>query len=154
MNQDRIGTALMLIAAAWTVMLAVTEPGSGASDYFRLLIGITAAAMVVVAFFPRHLYLTGTVLAFTTLGLSLHIGLFGIFGIGIPGLLPPAVFALAMWFIRDRFDGSAVVVISAVVACGLAMIQPQVVMFAFAMIAIVNILLWLGNRISAIRANR
>lgn len=154
MSQDRVGIALMLFAAAWMVMLAVTEPGSGASNYFRILIGITAAAMVVVAFFPRHLYLTGTVLVFTTLGLSLHIGLFGIFGIGLKGLLPAAVFAIAMWFVRDRLDGSAVVVITAVVACGLAMIQPQVVMFAIIFIAIVNVLLWLMNRISALRASR
>src|SRR5699024_5581744 len=117
---------LMLLAAAGTVMLAVTEPGSTASPNFRLTVGVTAAAMVLVAYFPRHLYLTGTVLAFTTLGLSLHIGLFGIFGIGVPGLLPPALFGIAMWFTRDRLDGSAIVVITAVVACGLAMIQPGI----------------------------
>lgn len=149
MNQDRIGMMLMFLAAAWTAMLSVTEPGSGASTWFRVLIGITGAAMVVVAFFPRHLYLTGTVLAFTTLGLSLHIGLFGIFGIGLKGLLPAVIFAIAMWFIRDRLDGSAVVVITAVVACSLAMIQPQVVMFAFLFIAAANVLLWLANRIFA-----
>lgn len=151
MNQDRIGTGLMILAAALTVMLAVTEPGSGASNNFRLLIGITAGAMVLVSFFPRHLFLTGTVLTFTTLGLSLHIGLFGIFGIGLPGLASPIVFAIAMWFVRDRLDGSAVVVISAVVACGLAMIQPQVVIFALLFIVVANVLIWLFNRFSGMR---
>lgn len=154
MNQDRIGMVLMFLAAAWTVMLVITEPGSGASNYFRILIGITAVAMIVVAFLPRHLFLTGTVLAFTTLGLALHIGLFGIFGIGVKGLLPAAIFAIAMWFIRNRLDGSAVVVITAVVACSLAMIQPQVVMFAFTFIAIANILLWIANRVASLRVGR
>lgn len=148
MSLGRIGNVLILVAAAWMAMLAITEPGSGASTYFRTVIGVTAAGMVVVAFFPRHLYLTGTVLAFTMLGLSLHIGLFGIFGIGVQGLLPAAVFGIAMWFIRNRLDGSAVVVMTSLVSCGLAIIQPEVVLFAFAFIGVANLLIWGANRLS------
>lgn len=152
MTQDRIGTALMLAAAGWMISLAFTEPGSGASNEFRVQIGITAAMMLIVAFFPRHLFLTGTVLTFSALGLSLNIGLLGIFGIGVKGLLSAAVFAIAMWFIRDRMDGSAIVVITALAACGLALATPQVLMFAFLFIAVVSVIIWLLNRLSIWRS--
>lgn len=152
MTQDRIGTVLMVAAAGWMLSLAFTEPGSGAATEFWVLIGVAAAMMLIVAFFPRHLFLTGTVLTFSALGLALHIGVLGVFGIGVKGLLSAVLFAIAMWFIRDRLDGSALVVITAVVACGLAIATPEVLIFAFFFIAIVSAIIWLFNRISLWRS--
>lgn len=153
-TQDRIGTALMLMAAAWLTMLAFTEPGNTASTYFRVLLCLTASAIVIVAFFPKHLFLTGTVLIFTVLGLALHIGAFGIFGIGLKGLLPAILLVPAMYLRRDRLDGDPIVVITAAVACGLAIAQPQVVLFAFTVIAAVNIVIWLLKSVSSLRTSR
>lgn len=152
MTQDRIGTVLMVAAAGWMISLAFTEPGSGASTDFRVQIGITVAMMLIVAFFPRHLFLTGTVLTFSALGLALHIGLLGVFGIGVRGLLSAVVFAIAMWFIRDRLDGSALVVITALAACGLGMATPAVLIFALFFVAAVSAIIWIFNRISLWRS--
>lgn len=151
MNQDRTGTALMLAAVAWLVMLVFTEPGVHADPWFRVLVGTIAFIVLVTAFFPRHLFLTGTVLAFVSLGMTLHIGLFGLFGLGITGLVPPALIAISLWLRRDRLDGDAVVVVTAVAACGLSMVQPRVIIIAIVFIAVVNLLIWIVNRTGAWR---
>lgn len=154
MIPDRIGTALMLATSAWLIMLISTDPGVHAENAYRLRVGIIAAFILVTAFFPRHLYLSGTVLAFVSLGLVLNVGLFGLFGLGVNGLIPVLLLAIAMWLSRNRLDATDVVLVTALVACGLAIVQPPVVFFAFVVIAAVNALVWLVNMLGSLRVSK
>lgn len=154
MIHDRIGTALMLIASAWLIMLVATEPGMYAENSYRVRVGIIATIILVTTFFPRHLPLSGTVLAFVSLGLTLHISLFGLFGMDIQGAVPAVVFGLAMWLRRHRLDATDIVLITSLVACGLSVVQPNVVFFTLAVVAAVNLLMWLGNAFGTKRSQR
>lgn len=151
MYQDRIGTVVMLLAGAWMASLAFTDPGEFAAPELRRRIVIVAVGFLVVAFFPQRLNLTGTVLAIAVLGLGLNIGLFGLFGMTWEGLLPAALMVAALWLRRNRLDNDAVVVISAAVAGMIAIVQPQVIMFAITAILVVNIIIWMANLYSGAR---
>ena len=145
MNQDRIGAFLLLIAASWMVLLAFTHPGNTASGNFRYLVLVVAFGLLVLTILPQFNFQTSTALTFSVLGVCLHIGTFGILGIGLKGLLPAAMVVVAMWFRRDRFSGDAVVVVS-VVACCLAIVQANVVIFAWMVIALANLFIWMWKR--------
>lgn len=151
MLQDRIGTALMLIAAAWMASLAFTDPGSHAEPEWRRLVLVTAIGMLIVAFFPRHLNLSGTVLAFTMLGISLNIGIFGLLGLTWEGLIPTALLLIAVLLRRTRLDSDAVVVITAATACVLGFLQPNVILFALTVILVVSLVIWLVNAFRSFR---
>lgn len=152
MGRDQIGTGVMLAAAAWMASLAFTDPGQYAAPELRQRIVVTALVIVLVAFFPRRLNLTGTVLAVTALGLSLNIGLFGLFGMTWEGLLSAALIIVALWLRKDRLDNDAIVVISAAAAGILAVIQPLVILFALVVILAVNVIIWVLNRWSMARS--
>lgn len=152
MTLDRIGTVLMLVASAWLVMLITTESGVYAEPAYRQRVGISAAVILATAFFPRHLYLSGTVLAFVSLGLAVHVGVFGLFGMELQGLVPAVVLALSMWFRRVRLDLTDIVLVTSLVACGLAIVQPNVVFFALTIVAVVNLMIWLSNVLGSFRS--
>lgn len=151
---DRIGTALMLSASAWLIMLVTTEPGVYAEPSYRLRVGIIAAVVIITALLPRHLTLSGTVLAFVALGLALHIGLFGLFGKEIQGLVPVVLIAIAMWMRRERLDATDIVLVTSLVACGLSILQPNIVFIALTIVGIVNLASWIATAIRSARTGR
>lgn len=149
---DRIGTVFILAAAGWLVMLVTTEPGHWAEPQYRQKLAIIAAVVLVSAIFPRHLSLTGTVLAFTALGLTAHVALFGLFGMELKGLVPLLLMAIAMWMRKDRFDADPVVLVSSLVACGLSIVQPLIVFITIAFLFVVNLMMWVFNGIGKMRS--
>lgn len=154
MIQDRFGTALMLVASAWLAMLVMTEPGIYAENNYRMRVGIIAVVVLIAALFPRHLTLSGTVVSFVALGLALNVGFFGLFGMDVQGLVPAALLVIALWLRRHRLDLTDIVLITSVVACGLAILQPNVVLIAVGVVGGVNLLIWAMNAIRSPRASR
>lgn len=149
---ERLGTALMIIASAWLVMLVATEPGVYAEPSYRRRVFIIAAVILVTTLFPRHLTLSGTVLSFVALGLALHIGIFGLFGMEVQGFAPTALLAVAIWLRRHRLDLTDIVLVTSLVACVLAFLQPNIVFITLSVVAVVNVVMWLGGAIGSRRA--
>lgn len=137
MNADRIGTACILIASVWMAALAFIEPGSTASYRTRAVMIGVGLAMLVLALLPLQLNLTGTVLAFICLGLALHMGLFGIFGIGFPGPAPAILVGIGIVCRRARLDQGVLVI--GLVGFSLALWTPLPVLFAMAVVGVVNV---------------
>jgi hypothetical protein len=125
-------------------MLAFIEPGDTASNRVRVMMIGIGIAMFVLALLPAHLNLTGTVLAFICLGLALHMGLFGIFGIGFPGLAPAILVGIGIVCRRARLDQGVLII--GLVGFSLALWTPLPVLFAMAVVGIVNVF-FLVNRI-------
>lgn len=151
---DRIGTALILAAAGWLAMLITTDPGIWADPQYRQKVALIAAVVLVSSVFPRRLALTGTVLAFTALGLSAHVALFGLFGMELKGVVPIVLVAVGMWLRKERYDSDPIVLVSALVACGLSIVQPQIVFVTITFLVIVNLAMWLVNGIRTFRSSR
>lgn len=154
MTFDRTGTALMLITAAWMAMLAFTAPPLELAASFRGDMMTLAIGLLVAALFPRHLELTGTVLVFSAMGVLINLATFQFSEIGWQGVVPTIVFGIALWCRRNRLDLRDVVGVAALVAFGIAIFQPNVVMFAWIVIALVNAVIWLVNGVSSFRRNR
>lgn len=139
MRADRAGTIILLIAAVWMAALAYVPPGDTASTSFRILAVEIGVFILILAIFPAWLNLTGTVLAFTTFGLALHIGLFGIFGFGLEGLPPAILVAIALSLRRDRLDQFAL--IPALLMFSLALWTPFYAMAVWLAIAVGNLVI-------------
>lgn len=154
MNQDRIGTALMLSAAVWVAVLVFTLPPLDVSVPWRSDLIVVTIALLVVAFFPRRLALTGTVLAFSVLGVCINLAIFQFHAIGWQGVVPAVLLAVALWLRRERLDLKDVVGVAALVAFGIAIVQPAIVAFAWIVIAAVNLMLWLMNAMRSSRTSR
>lgn len=154
MNQDRLGTALMLIAAAVFGWLIVDLPSLDVEVPWRNDLIIAAISVLALAAFPRRLELTGTVLALAVLGICINLAIFQYDALGWQGTIPGLLVAFAIWCRRARLDLTDVVGVAAIVAFGIAVFQPAIIAFAFLVIAGVNVLLWLANRIFASPSRR
>lgn len=149
MNQDRVGTAFMLAAAGLLGWLIADLPSLDVEVPWRRDLIVAAIGVVALMVFPRRLELTGTVLAFAVLGICVNLAIFQYDALDWQGFAPAMLVALGIWFRRARLDLTDVVGVSAVVAFGIAVFQPAIIAFAFVVIAGVNALLWLANRIFA-----
>lgn len=154
MNQDRLGTALMLIAAGYLGWLIADLPSVDVEVPWRNDLIIAAIGVLVLAAFPRRLELSGTVLAFAVLGICINLAIFQYDALGWQGIASTVLVAIAIWCRRARLDLSDVVGVAALVAFGIAVFQPAIIAFAFIFIAVANVLLWLANRIFATRPSR
>lgn len=146
MNLDRIGTALLVIAAAWYGWLLFDLPSLDVEVPWRNELQVALVATLVLAIFPKHIQLTGTVLAFAVLGICVNLAMFNYDALGWKGVLPVAIVAVAIWCRSNRMDMSDVIGVSAVVAFGIAIVQPGIVAFAFLFILVVNVIIWIVNR--------
>lgn len=154
MNQDRLGTALMLIAAGYLGWLIADLPSVDVEVPWRNDLIIAAIGVLALAAFPRRLELSGTVLAFAVLGICINLAIFQYDALGWQGIASTVLVAIAIWCRRARLDLSDVVGVAALVAFGIAVFQPAIIAFAFIFIAVANVLLWLANRIFATRPSR
>ena len=152
MNLDRLGTALLLIVAAWYGWLLFDLPPLDVEVPWRGELQIAFVATIVLAVFPKRIQLTGTVLAFAVLGMCVNLAMFNYDALGWKGVLPVAIVALAIWCRSSRMDMSDVVGVSAVVAFGIAIFAPAIVAFAFLFILVVNIIIWIANLVSKSRS--
>lgn len=149
MNQDRIGTALMLVAAGFLGWLIADLPSLDVEVPWRNDLIVAAIGVLLLAAFPRRLELTGTVLAFAVLGICVNLAIFQYDALEWKGIVQTVVVAIAIWCRRDRLDLTDVVGVAAIVAFGIAVFQPAIIAIAFVAVAGVNALLWLANRIFA-----
>lgn len=149
MNQDRIGTAMMLVTAVFLGWLIADLPSLDVEVPWRNDLIVVAIGVLLLAAFPRRLELTGTVLAFAVLGLCVNLAIFQYDALEWKGVVPAVLVAIAIWCRRARLDLTDVVGVAAVVAFGIAVFQPAIIAFAFIAVAGVNALLWLANRIFA-----
>lgn len=145
MNQDRAGALLLLASAGWMALLAIVPPGNTASYNYRVTILTAAIGMLVLIVFPRMQYRTTTAYAFSLMGITLSVGVFGMFGVGLLGLVPAIMVPVAIWLRRDRLDGHVVVVIISVAACCFAIFAPGGIILAWSVIALGNAFIWVWN---------
>lgn len=125
MTSIRTGVIFYLLAAITYVVLISWGPNSDPPRTVHLLLGFATfmciTALVVCYVAPRHF----TLMAFAAIGTTLGIGIFGIFGLGLVGLISPVLLIVGTWMMRDRLDGSKVV--PATVTCCLMILSPLVV---------------------------
>lgn len=146
MTQDRIGTAVLVAAAGWLGFLIADLPSWDVEVPWRYALVWAVISVLLLAVFPQRLQLSGTVLAFAVVGICLNLSIFEYEALGWKGIVPTVLVTMAVWLRRSRLDLTDVVGVSAVVAFGIAVVQPNIVMFAFLFIAIVNIVIWALNK--------
>ena len=148
MNLDRIGTGVIAAAALWLGYLVLELPDTDVEVPWRNLLISIFVAVALLAVFPRKLELSGTVLAFAVLGICTNLAIFERDSIGVEAVVPVILVAIGIALRRSRLDLSDVVGVSALVAFGLGVVQPLVVVFALTFILIVNVIIWILNRVS------
>lgn len=154
MTHDRIGSVVLLIVAGWFGVLAYRLPPLDIAVPWRADTIALAVGVLALALFPEHLQLTGTVLAFSVLGIAMHMMVFDRDVFGWQILILTGMIALGIWFRRARLDFKDVVAVAALVAAGVAFAQPNVMMFAWMVIAVVNSLILLMKLIGSRRHSR
>lgn len=152
MVSTRIGNALIPIAALWMAGLALLGPGADADGPYRSMMISTAFALLSLLVLSPHLTATWTLLAFSILGVILHFGVLGIFGFGLPGLVPPILLVIAMWIFRDRLDGR--VVVWAVILASIGLWAPHHMVAGWYVMALVNAVIWVVNRLKGAGESR
>ena len=152
MDSTRTGNALILIAALWMAGLALLGPGADADGPYRSMMISTAFALLSLLVLSPHLTATWTLLAFSILGVMLPFGLWGIFGFGPAGLVPPILLVIAMWILRDRLDGR--VVVWAVILASIGLWAPLHMVAGWYIMALVNAVIWIVNRLKGAGESR
>lgn len=151
MSSARTGNALILIAALWTLGLVFVWPAGEASTFYRSMVFSTALALIALVLLSDHLTATWTMLAFSILGVTLSVAVFGTFGVGLAGFVSPLLLAVAMWVRRDRLDGR--VVVWSIVLASLGIWLPHYMVAGWYIMALVNAVIWMVNRLKGSRRN-
>ena len=152
MKSALTGNALILIAAVWMAGLSLVGPGADAHPAYRSIMVSTALATTALMVLSPHLTTTWTLLAFSILGVSLHIAILGTFGIGLAGFAPPIFLIIAMWMCRERLDGRAV--IWAVILASIGLWVPHYMVAGWYIMALVNAVIWVVSRVKGPGGNR
>lgn len=151
MSSAQTGNAFILLAALWMLGLSLVGPGADADWAYRSIMVSTALALFALVLLSPHLTATWTLLAFSILGVSLSAAIFGTFGVGLAGYISPILLVIAMWVRRDRLDGR--VVIWSVILASLGLWAPHYMVAGWYMMALVNAVIWVVNRLKGSRQN-